>query len=95
MDLSEYEVNDEFVRSIESKQSEQMKARIENLMDEVKKYGADFLDIKELLKQSHPYKYRKIEDKWIEQLMNAKITVKVESNLQRTYDFSGFEVEDK
>ncbi len=91
----DYKIDDKFIKDLEKKQSQQIKARIEDLITKIREFNADFLNIKDVFKQSHPYKYRKIEDKWNEQLMNAKITVEVESNIQRTYDITGLYTEEK
>lgn len=95
INAKDYTINDAFIKDLEKKQSEQIKTRIEDLIYKVKEFNADFLNIKDIFKQSHPYKYRKLEDKWIDQLMNADIKIKVESNIQRTYDITGLYPEEK
>jgi hypothetical protein len=71
---------------LEVKQNEQIKVRIENLFNELKKSKTDFLGIRNIFKSAHPYKYRELKENWIEQILNAKITVQVDSVIRRSYD---------
>ncbi|MCX8074731.1 MAG: Ger(x)C family spore germination protein [Clostridia bacterium] len=70
----------------EDKQAEKVKLQIEDVIEKMVEYKADFLDIEEKVMMSHPYKYKKIKDKWVESLVNAKFIVNVKCNIRRTFD---------
>jgi hypothetical protein len=72
---------------IAEKQSQQMKSRIQDIIDKVKEYDCDFLGIATQLKQTHPYKYISIKDNFMEQFKNAKINIEAYSSVRRTYDY--------
>lgn len=93
--MENYKFDESFINELQDKQDEQIKVRIEDIINKLKDYDADFLKIRDIFRSAHPYIYRNIEDKWMEQVKNAKISVDVESIIRRTYDFNAVDQEER
>jgi len=71
---------------MEAQQSEILKGEMEKVLEKVKEFKSDCLEICDKIRLKRPLKWRKIEDQWMEIFLNTRIDVQVESNIQRTYD---------
>lgn len=74
------------ISQLELKQEEQIKKQIEKVIERLKEYECDFLNIKDRIKVKYPYKFSKIEENFQDELLKAKFTINVDCNIKTTYD---------
>lgn len=74
------------IDEFENKISDQMKKEIEKIIEKIKEVKCDFINIEDSARIKHPYKYKKIKDNWVDELVNAKITIEAQTKIVRTYD---------
>lgn len=70
----------------EKLQEEKIKKQVEDLIAKSQSLGIDIVGIGQKIKIRHPYKFRNVKDSFEEDYKNAKINVKVEASIDRTYD---------
>lgn len=76
------------IKDLEEKQNKKMEEQALIVLNKIKEYNADFLDLKEKIKIEHPYKYKKQENEILNQIMAAEFEVRAISNIERTYDYT-------
>lgn len=74
------------ITTFEKRQSDIIKGEISKTIAAAKEQDTDFIRLKEKLELKHPYKYKKIEDKWSEIFKDLPIEINVKSEIERTYD---------
>ena len=74
------------IQDLCSKQSEIMKAELEQVIGITKELKIDCLNLGQIIEMQHPLKWEHIKDKWKEIYPNLKIEIVVKSDIQRTYD---------
>ena len=85
--LSEEDITDEKnIIKYEKLQEEKVKKQVEALVNKSQKLNLDIFSIGEKLNLKHPYKFRKIKDAFKKEYKNINIKVKVQVDIERTYD---------
>lgn len=83
----------EKIKELIIKQEIHMKEAIEQVIKQMVEYKCDFLGIKEKARMKHPYKFKKMESNWNEELCNAEFEVITKCNIDRTYDILALKYE--
>ena len=76
----------EHFKQIEEKCSEQIEKSVKEAFDRCFKTEIDYMDLNRQFELRHPYIYRKIKDSFFQEIVKAKVNVKVDINLNNTYD---------
>jgi len=76
------------VSYMESQQSEILKKEMESVLEKIQDFQSDCLGICDKIRLKRPLKWHKIEDRWMQIFTNIKIDVRVESEIQRTYELN-------
>lgn len=76
----------EYFKKIQESCSEQMEKGIKDAFDRCFKSEIDYMGLSRQFELRHPYIYRKIKDNFFQNVVNSKVNVKVEINLNNTYD---------
>lgn len=74
------------INEIEKLESEFIANKIRTVIDRCQSEKIDFMDIGKKLEFKHPYKWRKIKDKWQEIFPNIDVEIEVNSKIDRSYD---------
>ena len=75
----------EQIKKLNEQQNEIVKKEAEDVIEYSQKNGIDLLDISDKIYHQHPVEWEKLKEKWKETFKTMKITVNVESNINRTY----------
>ena len=70
----------------EKLQEQKIKKQAESLIKKSQKLNLDIFSIGEKLNVKHPYKFRKIKNEFSKKYKDLKIEVKVQADIERTYD---------
>ncbi len=76
----------EYFKKIEENCESQIKKNVEEAFARCFKSGIDYMGLDRQFELRHPYIHRKIKDNFFEEVSKASINVKVEINLNNTYD---------
>lgn len=79
---------------LQKEQSKILESEIKSVIAKSQKLNADFLNFEGKLKLKHPYKYKKIKDKWDKIFSTVPIEVTVETRVRRLYDVLDLESEE-
>lgn len=74
------------LKNYEKEIDELLSKNMKSLFSKVREFNCDFINIREIINVKNPYKFQKIKDNWIQELENAQINTKVETEIRRTYD---------
>lgn len=90
----ENDINAELIKKLEQKQSDKIKKQMEDVIQKMKEYKCDFLNLKDDFRIQHPFKYEKMKDNITDILCNTKVTVNVKTGIKSTYDIVGINKEE-
>lgn len=76
----------EKMQEMESKVKEQLSKNVSKVIEKMREYDCDFLNIEDMVKIKHPYKYRKLKENFKEELLKANFVLAVNVKVLRTYD---------
>ncbi len=85
--LSKEDITDERVlKKYKELQEKKVKKQVEQLVNKSQELNLDIFSIGEKLNVTHPYKYRKIKENFNKTYGSLDIKIKVEVDIERTYD---------
>lgn len=74
------------VSAIEKLENEVIANKIRTVVDRVQNEEIDFIEMGKKLEFSHPYKWRKLKDKWQDIFPSIPVEIEVNSKIDREYD---------
>ena len=83
------------LQEYQDKIDEVLKKDTESLLEKIKEYDCDFINLKQKANIQHPYKFQDVENNWLEELKNANVNIKAECEIRRTYDIVNIRSEER